>query len=150
MATWQVPFLNLKIKMHTPHQCSTGGTLFEDDYHQLYSPVICAGGARCKDSTVQQNLCRLSRALQTTVLCLFKFLIGPEFKRYSVQADTVWMPKLSFVKTLGFFVWLLVKQLGGGTWEGVCAACTGICFYSFFRSLWTVICVHFFLLLIWW
>ena len=62
MATWQVPFLNLKIKMHTPHQCSTGGTLFEDDYHQLYSPVICAGGARRKDSTVQQTV----QAVQST------------------------------------------------------------------------------------
>ena len=54
----------------------------EDGYHRLHSPVIYASGADCKDSTVQRNLCRLSEALQTTILCYFELLIRPKLKKY--------------------------------------------------------------------
>ena len=41
-------------------------------YHQLHLPVIYAGGVDCKDSTIQQNLCRLSKALQNSLSQLKK------------------------------------------------------------------------------
>ena len=41
-------------------------------YHRLHSPVIYAGGADCKDSTIQRNLCRLSEALQNSLLSQLK------------------------------------------------------------------------------
>lgn len=51
-------------------------------YHQLHSPVIYAGRADRKDSTVQQNLCRLTEALQAMILCYFILLIEPKLKKY--------------------------------------------------------------------
>jgi len=47
------------------------GTLNQDGYHRLHSPPIHISWADRKDSTVQQNLCRLPEALETTILYFF-------------------------------------------------------------------------------
>ena len=46
------------------------GTLNQDGCHLLHAPLYISW-ADHTDSTVQQNLCRLSEALQTTSLCFF-------------------------------------------------------------------------------
>ena len=73
--------LNQSLSAYQPNALPLGqtGSLY---YQRLHWPLIYDSGADCKDSTVQRNLCRLSEALQTTILCYFELLIGPRLKKY--------------------------------------------------------------------